>query len=280
MKSRGADDVHLGILGPFIKAQVGDTIEIVFMNKASRPYSLHPHGVFYDKANEGSLYEGDGTNLHMDDAVPPGSFFVYRWQVPKRAGPGRSDPNCVNWVYYSATDSHKDMYSGLVGPLIICRPHILDENGRRKDVDREFALLFSVFNEMYSWYMPENIKKYAPSRENTDFLKDSDFVESNKMHMINGYVYGNNQGLIMKKGEVIAWYIMGIGGSIDIHTVHFHGHTFVKRTGGLHRGDVVEVFPGVTRTVEMITDNPGRWLLHCHVNDHMSGGMETTYDVE
>jgi hypothetical protein len=26
---------------------------VVFHNKASRPYSIHPHGVFYTKANEG-----------------------------------------------------------------------------------------------------------------------------------------------------------------------------------------------------------------------------------
>lgn len=40
-------DKHLGILGPVIRAEVGDTVEVVFKNMASRSYSVHPHGLFY-----------------------------------------------------------------------------------------------------------------------------------------------------------------------------------------------------------------------------------------
>ena len=46
-----------------------------------------------------------------------------------------------------------------------------------------------------------------------------------------------------------------------------------------HREDVYDLFPGVFATVEMIPDSVGVWMLHCHVNDHMTGGMETTYTV-
>ena len=38
---------YLGVLGPTLYAEVGDTIEVVFKNKAKRAYSVHPHGVFY-----------------------------------------------------------------------------------------------------------------------------------------------------------------------------------------------------------------------------------------
>ena len=30
-----------------IKAEVGDIIEVIFKNLASREYSIHPHGLFY-----------------------------------------------------------------------------------------------------------------------------------------------------------------------------------------------------------------------------------------
>lgn len=40
-----------------------------------------------------------------------------------------------------------------------------------------------------------------------------------------------------------------------------------------------DLFPGVFATVEMIPDSVGVWLLHCHVNDHMTGGMEALYTV-
>jgi len=42
---------------------------------------------------------------------------------------------------------------------------------------------------------------------------------------------------------------------------------------------VYDLFPGVFATVEMIPDSVGVWLLHCHVNDHMTGGMEALYTV-
>ncbi|MGH0192464.1 UNVERIFIED_CONTAM: hypothetical protein FKN15_014656 [Acipenser sinensis] len=29
----------------------------------------------------------------------------------------------------------------------------------------------------------------------------------------------------------------------------------------------------------MTVSNPGTWLLHCHVTDHIHAGMETTYTV-
>lgn len=47
-----------------------------------------------------------------------------------------------------------------------------------------------------------------------------------------------------------------------------------------HREDVIDLFPGVFMTVKMVPDSIGRWLLHCHVNDHMAHGMEALYTVE
>ena len=53
LKLRAPEWEHLGILGPVLRAEVGDTIRVVFRNNATRPYSMHPHGVFYEKASEG-----------------------------------------------------------------------------------------------------------------------------------------------------------------------------------------------------------------------------------
>lgn len=46
----------LGFLGPIIRAEVGDVIEVHMKNFANRSYSLHPHGVFYEKNSEGWVY--------------------------------------------------------------------------------------------------------------------------------------------------------------------------------------------------------------------------------
>lgn len=43
----------LGFLGPVLRAEERDTFIIHLKNFASRPYSVHPHGVFYEKDSEG-----------------------------------------------------------------------------------------------------------------------------------------------------------------------------------------------------------------------------------
>lgn len=75
----------------------------------------------------------------------------------------------------------QDVYSGLVGPLITCRKGVLDSKGRRKDVDREFALLFLVFDENNSWYLNDNIERYI-HKDPSDVNITEEFEESNKMH--------------------------------------------------------------------------------------------------
>lgn len=42
---------------------------------------------------------------------------------------------------------------------------------------------------------------------------------------INGYVYGNVNGLNMEVGDKVYWYLMGMGNEVDIHTAHWHGHS-------------------------------------------------------
>ncbi len=53
-------DDTLGMIGPVIRAVVGDTIKVVFKNNTQYPASVHPHGVFYAKNAEGAPY-ADGT---------------------------------------------------------------------------------------------------------------------------------------------------------------------------------------------------------------------------
>lgn len=76
----------------------------------------------------------------------------------------------------------QDMYSGLIGPLKVCRRGALRSSGSRKDVKREFALLFLVFDENQSWYLEENVERFSKGNHKEINLLDEKFVESNKMH--------------------------------------------------------------------------------------------------
>lgn len=51
-KTRTAAENHLGMLGPMLHAEVGDTIEVVFKNMATRRFSMHPHGLYYKYVKE------------------------------------------------------------------------------------------------------------------------------------------------------------------------------------------------------------------------------------
>jgi FtsP/CotA-like multicopper oxidase with cupredoxin domain len=100
LKPRAPEWGHLGMLGPVLRAEVGDTIRVVFKNNATHPFSMHPHGVFYAKDSEGAGYD-DGATFENKFGVPPGKTHIYTWQVPERAGPGPNDGSSVVWLYHS-----------------------------------------------------------------------------------------------------------------------------------------------------------------------------------
>ena len=53
LKSVGPEWEHKGILGPVIRAEVGDTIKVYFKNNARFHFSMNAHGLLYDKDSEG-----------------------------------------------------------------------------------------------------------------------------------------------------------------------------------------------------------------------------------
>jgi FtsP/CotA-like multicopper oxidase with cupredoxin domain len=276
LKPRSKADQHLGILGPIVRATVGDTIHFVFKNNTSRPLSVHPHGVFYDKSSEGAPYN-DGTSgaQKADDAVPPGKVFTYKWEVRDRSGPGPNDMSSVFWMYHSHSDEVGDTFAGLMGPMIVTARGKARADGSPIDVDREFVTMFMVSDENQSPYLAQNIAKYPTDPASVD-PEDEDFQESNHMHTINGYVYGNLPGLEMKKGEMVRWYLMGMGNEVDLHTPHWHGNTVL--INGM-RTDVAELLPATMMMGDMQPDDPGTWLYHCHVSDHILAGMMALYKV-
>jgi len=291
LKPRTPEWEHLGMLGPVLRAEVGDTIRVVFCNHASQPYSMHPHGVFYDKGSEGAVYaDGSKASEKENSIVPPGQTHVYLWQVPDRAGPGPRDPSSIVWLYHSHAEEARDVASGLVGAIVVTARGMADDQGKPKDVDREFVSLFMIVDENRSWYLNHNIETYTSDPKGVDRLEqtstDQDgmyhdygagFVNANQKATINGYIYGNTPGMTMKKGERVRWYLIGMGEFFSIHTPHWHGNVVVQDG---KRTDVVALSPAQMVTVDMLADNPGTWMYHCHIDDHMDAGMVALYRVE
>ena len=83
--------------------------------------------------------------------------------------------------------------------------------------------------------------------------------------------------MTMKKGERVRWYLVALGEQFSVHTPHWHGNV-VLQDG--KRTDVVRLMQAQMVTVDMVPDNPGTWMFHCHIDDHMDAGMVALYKVE
>ena len=64
--------------------------------------------------------------------VTPGNIGSYVFTVPWALAPGTDDPDCLTYMYYSSYDMERDVSSGLIGPLLVCRPGSLDSYSGRQ----------------------------------------------------------------------------------------------------------------------------------------------------
>lgn len=242
----------LGILGPIIRAEVGDTVVVHFRNLARGYHSIHVHGLRYNKKNEGAIYANNLPGI----AVPPGGDFTYRWLADAGSGPAAGESSRM-WLYHGHVNEPVETNSGLIGPIIVTARGRAKADGSPVNVDREFVTLFMVFDQL----------------KETDEARAG---EEGLYHSMNGYIFANLPGLVMNQGERVRWYLAAMGNERDLHSAHWHGKT-VMRHG--RPEDVIALLPGQTETVDMLADNPGSWMFQCHVADHLEAGMMATYRI-
>ena len=93
---------------------------------------------------------------------------------------------------------------------------------------------------------------------------------------INGRAFvGNTPVLHAMVGDKIQWDVMAIGS--EHHTFHVHGHRWLA-PGGVPR-DTQTIGPAESFRIRWRERDPGTWLYHCHVEDHMMRGMIGLYRV-
>jgi FtsP/CotA-like multicopper oxidase with cupredoxin domain len=70
------------------------------------------------------------------------------------------------------------------------------------------------------------------------------------------------------------------------HPIHLHGQRFLVlsvngvRTENLVWKDTVLLPAGSAVDILLDPSNPGRWMLHCHIAEHLSAGMMMGFTVE
>lgn len=275
IKERPPQWEHLGILGPLIRAEVGDSIRVIFRNNTHLAVTMHPHNLHYTKDAEGAMYnDGTGGVVKADDAVRPGGTYTYLWKVLESSGPGPMDGSSILAMYHSHFVESMDINTGLIGPIIITRKGEARPDGSPKDVDREFIADFSIFDETDSWFVERNIGQIV--RKVRLKVSDPALREQNLLYSINGYIEGNLPMLTMRRGERVRWYLLSNSNEEDIHMAHWHANTVMWNH---MRMDTLFLGPMAMATADMIPESEGIWLFHCHVNDHYNGGMAGRYQV-
>lgn len=84
----------------------------------------------------------------------------------------------------------------------------------------------------------------------------------------------------LKQGEVVRIKIDNR--TVFPHAMHLHGMHFREVVAGENLGplrDTILSIPGETTDIVFVADNPGKWLLHCHMLGHAAAGMTTWIDV-
>jgi FtsP/CotA-like multicopper oxidase with cupredoxin domain len=85
---------------------------------------------------------------------------------------------------------------------------------------------------------------------------------------------GNTPVFRARVGQLVQWDVMGMGD--EHHTFHVHGHRWLDH--GVPR-DTQTVGPAESFRIRWREREPGVWLYHCHVEQHMMAGMIGTYRV-
>jgi FtsP/CotA-like multicopper oxidase with cupredoxin domain len=261
----------LGILGPVLRGVTGEFLVVHFLNRAGQPLSMHPHGVKYDKDSEGARCQlGSGRGA----SVEPGGMFTYVWQLDEGSGPLPGEPSSKGWLYHSHVIGDDEINLGLVGVILVTDAARARADGTPVDVDRELATLFLLFDESGPGVETQETTAGVDNREGVSaqrWVQAQERLEAGVRAAINGRTFGNLPGLEMNQGERVRWYLFALGSEHDFHTAHWHGQRVIEE--GRRRTDVIELMPASMKVADLVADNPGDWLFHCHVADHMREGM-------
>ncbi|XP_075394710.1 coagulation factor VIII [Tenrec ecaudatus] len=268
---RGEINEHLGLLGPYIRAEVEDFITVTFKNQASRPYSFYSSLISYQEDQRPGTEPGK-------NVVMPNETKIYSWQVQHHMAPTEDEFDCKAWAYFSDVDLEKDLHSGLIGPILICHANTLSTAYGRQLTVQEFALFFTIFDETKSWYFTENRERNCKSPCNS-YTEDPDFKKNYRFHAINGYVMDTLPGLVMAQDQRIRWYLLSMGSNENIHSIHFSGHVFTVRKKKEYKMAVYSLYPGVFETMEMLPSKAGIWRIECLVGEHLQAGMSALFLV-
>lgn len=244
--------------GPEIRVSESDPVRIIFTNRLPTPTTIHWHGLHVPAAQDGMPGIGQRP-------IQPGETFTYEF-VARPAG--------TRW-YHAHGSAHGDeaaqLDMGLAGPFIV------EAAGTR--YDREYVLVLD------DWMVLPDGRNGALAMAGHGAM--AEHVMAHNLFTVNGRAFPDTQPLTVREPDRVLLRFIGASTS-TVHPMHLHGHSFtivavdgnpVPQAARLVR-DTLPVGPGERYDVELLADNPGAWLLHCHELHHADAGMAMLFLYE
>lgn len=227
--------------GPTIEAVEGDRVRIYVTNRLPAPTTVHWHGVLLPSGM-------DGVGGVSQKSIQPGETFRYEFTLRQHG----------TLMYHSHHDEMTQMQLGMMG-LFIIHPKAPEQN----PPDRDYAFMLS------EWKIEVGARRPDPN-EMTDL----------NVFTFNGRSYPGTQAMVAEKGDRVRIRIGNLS-TMSHHAIHLHGSTFkLAATDG---GPIPEAaqWPettvhmptGSTRTIEFVAEEPGDWVMHCHMLHHVMTQM-------
>ena len=224
--------------GPRLRVTEGDRIRIEVSNRLPEATSVHWHGLILPNGM-------DGASEITQQPIPPGGRFTYEF-VARQPG---------TFFYHSHHHVDRQQTLGLYGALIVDPA----DSGNRPAYDQELVVQLQEWTHKEGYTFPAMPMEGALPNYFT----------------INGKAYPATETVHLKVGERLLVRFVGSQGSF-VHPMHIHGGPFtIVETDGypVPEGarllkDTVNVGPGERWDVVWEAREPGKWLVHCHINHH------------
>lgn len=228
---------------PLFHVREGDHVEVVLNNLTTLPHSIHWHGLL-----QRGTWEMDGVPDMTQPGIQPGDSFTYKFVA---------EPAGTMWYHCHVNVNEHVATRGMWGPFIVdpIKPTSIE-----REVTGDYILMFS---EWASAWAAKPGQGGVPG-DVFDYFT------------INGKSFPETQPIRVKKGDVLRLRLFGAGGGF--HSIHVHGHVFQIAFKDGHplpapiNADTVLVGPGERYDIIVRCDNPGRWMIHDHIDHHTMNG--------